>query len=265
MRVILPVLIGLFGIHCALAGGPRDKLPAAASDATRLPDWSGAWVPDLADQVKQIQSNPAPWTRAAAKQIVQQQVDAAAGRPHGLFPNCLPEGMPSWMLITHNAFEVLFTPGRVTLLGESDGNRLRRIYVDGRGHPADVDPTFHGHSIGHWEGQTLMVDTVGVLPEVLIAVSESMGLPNNGDLHVIERLHLTEPDVLHDDLTVIAPHVLSQPWQTTRVFKRYRGPGSEFVEGVCRQGDFAEGRDDNGNAVFVIQNQDNGNPVSPPK
>jgi hypothetical protein len=59
--------------------------------------------------------------------------------------------------------------------------------------------------------------------------------------------------------------VLTQPWQTTRVFKRYRGPGSEFVEGVCRQGDFAEGRDDNGNAVFVIQNQDNGNPVSPPK
>jgi hypothetical protein len=264
MRLILPVVFALFSINPVLAGAPQGKL-SAPSDLTRLPDWSGAWVPDVADQVRQMASNPVPWTHAAAKQIAQQQVDEAAGRPHGLFLNCLPEGMPSWMLITHNPFEVLFTRGRVTLLGESDGNRLRRIYIDGPNHPADVDPTFHGHSIGHWEAQTLVVDTVGVLPEALIAISESVGLPNNGDLHVIERLHLTEAEVLYDDLTIIAPHVLTRSWTTTRIFKRYRGPGSEFTEGICRQGDFAEARDADGNAVFVLQNQDNGNPVAPPK
>ena len=62
-----------------------------------------------------------------------------AGRPPPIFVNCLPEAMPSWMLVTHNAMEILFTPGRVTMLGESDGNRLRRIYTDGRGHPNDEE------------------------------------------------------------------------------------------------------------------------------
>ena len=46
------------------------------------------------------------------------------------------------MLVTHNSMEILFTPGRVTLLGESDGNRLRRIYTDGRTHPADPNRLF---------------------------------------------------------------------------------------------------------------------------
>jgi hypothetical protein len=77
------------------------------------------------------------------------------------------------MLVTHNAMEILFTPGRVTMLGESDGNRLRRIYTDGRPHPDTPDPTFHGHSIGHWEGDTLVVDTVDILPQAPLAISEA--------------------------------------------------------------------------------------------
>jgi hypothetical protein len=86
-----------------------------------------------------------------------------------------PEAHPTWMLVTHNAMEILFTPGRVTMLGESDGNRLRRIYTDGRPHPYVPDPTFHGHSIGHWEDDTLVVDTVHILPQVPLAISEAPG------------------------------------------------------------------------------------------
>ena len=93
-----------------------------------------------------------------------------------------------------------YTPGRVTLLGESDGNRLRRIYTDGRPHPDDPDPTFHGHSIGHWEGNTLVVDTVGIIPQAFIAISEAAAVPNNGDMHIIEHIHLADKDILHDDL-----------------------------------------------------------------
>ena len=77
--------------------------------------------------------------------------------------------MPSWMLMTHNAMEILFTPGRITMLGEGDGNRMRRIYTDGRRHPEDPDLTIHGHSIGHWEGDTLVVDTVGIIAPGLIS------------------------------------------------------------------------------------------------
>jgi hypothetical protein len=191
------------------------------------------------------------------------QAEERAGKPRGLFVNCLPEGMPSWMLISHNALEILYSPGRVTLLGESDGNRLRRIYTDGRGHPADPDPSFHGDSIGHWEGDTLVVDTVGVLPQTLLAVSESVGVPNNGDLHVIERLHLAGPDTLHDDLEIGAPHVLSRPWKTTRIYYRQRARKYEIAEGECLQGMFTNGTDKDGNAVFVPVPQENGNPKPP--
>jgi len=172
----------------------------------QLPDWSGVWTPFISDQNKRITTDPVPWQPKVAEQIAFMVAEENAGRPRGLFIDCLPEGMPTWMLITHNAFEFVFTPGRVTILGEMDGNRLRRIYTDGRPHPPDPDPTFHGHSIGHWEGTTLVVDTVGVLPEVYLAVSEAVGIPNDGDLHVIERIHLTAADVLQDDLEVIAPH-----------------------------------------------------------
>ena len=195
-------------------------------------------------------------------QIRYLEEEEKAGRPKGLFVDCLPEAMPSWMLISHNALEFLVTPGRVTLLGESDGNRLRRIYTDGRPHPPDPDLTFHGHSIGRWEGDSLIVDTVGILPQALLAVSEAVGIPTNGDVHVLERWYLKEPDILADELTITAPHVLSQPWKTTRLYFRQRAKKFDIVEGVCLQGYHAERRDKYGNHVFVpIPQTPDGNPV----
>ena len=132
------------------------------ADIAKLPDWSGVWNPKITDQDAQVKTNPPPWNEAAARKVEQMFAEEKAGRPRLIFANCLPEAHPSWMLVTHNAMEILFTPGRVTMLGESDGNRIRRIYTDGRGHPEASDPTFHGHSIGHWEGDTLVVDTVGI-------------------------------------------------------------------------------------------------------
>jgi len=245
------------------AAGTINPPPAARdwADIAKLPDWSGVWTPDFPDQVKQEHANIPPWTPVVAKQIEAMMADEKAGRPHGLFLDCFPEGTPSWMLISHNAMEFAFTPGRVTMLGESDGNRLRRIYTDGRPHPNDPDPSFHGHSIGHWEGDTLVIDTIGVLPEAYIAISESIGIPNNGDLHVIEHLHLAGPNSLHDDLEIIAPHVLAAPWKTTRIFYRERAREFDIVEGQCLQGSFGEHVDKDGNAVFVPLNQDNGNVV----
>jgi hypothetical protein len=230
----------------------------------KLPDWSGIWTPNMSDQEARITGDPVPWKPAAAAQIAKLNAAEAAGDPKGLFVNCLPEGMPSWMLITHNALEFLFSPGRVTILGESDGNRLRRIYTDGRGHPADPDPTFHGHSIGHWQGGTLVVDTVGILPQTYIAVSEAVGLPNDGDLHVIERIHLVGPDTLRDDLEIIAPHVLTGPWKTSRFYFRQRARKYDIVEGVCLQGSFSESVDASGNAVFVPAPQTEGGNLVPP-
>jgi hypothetical protein len=247
----------------ASPASPVDPPPTAADWAAlaHLPDWSGIWVPNIADQNAQATSNPPPWTVKVAAEMAAAAAEENAGHPRGLFIDCLPEGMPSWMLISHNAMEILYQPGRVIMLGDSDGNRLRRIYTDGRGHPADPDPSFYGHSIGHWDGQTLVVDTIGVLPQSFLAISEAIGVPNDGDLHVTERIHLEGADRLYDELTITAPRVLSKPWQTTRIFLRDRRRLSEIAEGVCLQGSFAPGKDRDGHAVWVPVPHDNGAPA----
>lgn len=250
--------------HAVRAQDVVNPPPTAADWAAlaKLPDWSGVWTPDFTDQNVQIKSNPVPWKPEVAEQVRQIVAEEAAGRPRGLFVNCLPEAMPAWMLVSHNALEILFTPGRVTMLGESDGNRLRRIYTDGRPHPPDPDPTFHGHSIGRWEADTLVVDTVGILPQTFIAISEAVGVPNNGDMRVVERIRLAKPDVLHDELEISAPKVLTRPWKTTRIYYRQRGRKYDIVEGVCLQGSFNEETDANGNAIFTpVPQSPDGTPV----
>ncbi len=262
-RDITQGLAGVLGA-ALVAGAAAAQSPPPAPDRAAvagLPDWSGVWVPDMADQNAQMQSNPPPWTAEAARKIAHLAAEEDAGRPKGLFIDCLPEAMPSWMLISHNSMEILFSPGRVTMLGESDGNRLRRIYTDGRSHPDDPDLTFHGHSIGRWEGQTLAVDTVGVLPETYLAISEAVGIPNDGDMHIVEHLHLSGPDVLHDDLEITAPHILTRPWKTTRIFHRLRGAENDIVEGVCLQGGLSERKDADGDSVFVPLRHVDGIPV----
>ncbi|MBS0365950.1 MAG: hypothetical protein JSR67_09030 [Proteobacteria bacterium] len=238
--------------------------PKDWANLATLPDWSGVWTPNVSDQEKREKSDPIPWTPKAAAQVAHLEAEERAGRPRGLFVNCLPESMPSWMLITHNAMEFLFTPGRVTILGESDSNRLRRIYTDGRAHPPDPEPTFHGHSIGHWQGQTLVVDTVAVLPQTYIAPSEAVGVPNNGDLHIVERIHLAGPDILQDDLEITAPHVLTKTWKTSRFLLRQRARKYDIVEGVCLQGNYSAGTDAAGNAVFVPVPETEGGNWLPP-
>jgi hypothetical protein len=217
----------------------------------KLPDWSGVWTPNWTDQVAQVKTNPLPWKPEIGARVRRMIEEDAAGRPAGIFVNCLPEAMPSWMLISHNAMEFLFTPGRVTMLGESDGNRLRRIYTDGRPHPPDPAPTFHGHSVGHWEGETLVIDTIAILPQAYLAVSEASGVPNNGDMHVVERIRLAGADTLNVDLEITAPKVLTAPWKTTRIFFRQRSRRYEIVEGVCLQGHFNDEVDANGDSVFI--------------
>jgi hypothetical protein len=268
IRTALILGIVLCGPLAAVPVIAQDKDPVnpapTAQDwqaLAKLPDWSGVWTPVISDQKAQEKSNPPPWTPPLAKQMNHMYAEEAAGRPFPIIDHCFPTGMPSWMLITHNAFEILFTPGRITILGEGDGNRLRRIYTDGRPHPADPDPSFHGHSIGHWEKDTLVVDTVALLPQAYLAVNEAVGAPNNGDMHIVEHLHLLDADTLADDLEITANKLLSKPWHTTRKYYRQRAQKYDIVEGVCTQGSFTEAVDKHGNSIFAPVKFHNGVPV----
>jgi hypothetical protein len=251
-------LEGLFGVNTS-----AKKLAIVCCAATLIgvsavsradaapPDLSGVWIPDVKDQKRQETANMPPWKPAILPQVQHMIAEEKAGRPFLVLSHCLPHGMPSWMLITHNAFELLTTPGRITMLGEVDGNRMRRIYMDGRPHPEDPDLTLHGHSVGHWDDETLVIDTTAVAPQAYIAISEATGIPNNGDMHIVERLHLAKPDVLHDDLEITAPKVLETTWKTTRIFRRYPERHYEITEGECEQEDLIPGKDQYGNDIFV--------------
>jgi hypothetical protein len=256
--VLKPMILaaggGLVVAATAVAAVTPGNGPYMASDWTalgKLPDWSGVWAPDVADQKRREISDKPPWTAKVAAEMARLEAESRAGRPFLVLHDCLPYGMPSLMLIPHNAMEVLFTPGRVTILGESDGNRLRRIYTDGRKHPDDPDLTAHGHSIGHWEGDTLVVDTTGIKPQSYLAVSEDEGAPNDGGAHVVERIRLKSPGVLEDELTVEAPKILTRPWKTTRYWSRLHGEQNDIVEGACVEGMVRAAKDANGHEVYV--------------
>jgi hypothetical protein len=217
----------------------------------KLPDLSGIWLPDLQDQRDQEDGNPPPWTPKAKAMMDAMIARENDGGSHGIFVNCLPQGMPSFMAITHNAIEFLVTPGRITMTGELDGNSVRRIYTDGRPHPEDPDPSFSGHSIGRWENGQLIVDTVAIHPEVLIATTETAGVPNNGGMHIVERWEFANPNLLLNHMEITAPKVLTGTWKTTRKYFRNPGDNSEFVSGVCIEGNFEPTVDKDGNHIFV--------------
>jgi hypothetical protein len=272
-RLLATLLLAILAMDAAFAESAPKKAPAIVNppptaqdyaDLGKLPDWSGVWNPKITDQDAQAKNNPPPWNEKVAKEIDKMWAEERAGRPKLIFYGCFPEAHPSWMLVTHNAMEVLFTPGRVTLLGESDGNRLRRIYTDGRPHPEVSDPTFHGHSIGHWEGSTLVVDTTDILPQAPLAITEAVGVPNDGDMHVTERIYLADKDILHVELEITAPKILTKPWKTTRIFFRQRARKFDIVEGVCLQGDYKEAKDENGHDTLVpVAKTEWGNIVAP--
>ena len=231
--------------------GPAPEEWAALAE---LPDWTGIWVNDWIDQNRQTDLNDVPWNSETTADVDRQIEFQNQGRPSGAHNTCIPWGMPGFMMHTHNAVEFLFTPGRITILGELDGNNLRRIYTDGRPHPdpLDIDPTMHGHSIGHWEGDTLVVDTVYIKPQAEIALSEGVGVSNDGDMHIVERVHLLSPNILAFDMEIDAPHILTEIYKTRRMFfRRGWGPEWDIVESICLEGNFVDQIDEDGYAIFV--------------
>lgn len=132
--------------------------------------------------------------------------------------NCDPPGMPRLMA---NPFpmEIIDTPTKVVMLFEYK-SQIRRIYLD-RDHPDpdDYDASFDGHSVGRWEGDTLVVDTTNIRNDngKLIQIT---GIEHSDQLHIFEKFKLIEPDRLQYELTMIDPKVFTKPWTMVRSFKR---------------------------------------------
>ena len=110
--------------------------------------------------------------------------------------------------------EVLFTPGRVTIT--TDHGLIRRIYTDGRPLPSEPFVTATGSSIGHWDGDVLVVDTVGLSPRLKLA-----GVPAGEGFRIQERIYLDPRQLLHIDGVITAPEALTGPYRYTQTYGRF--------------------------------------------
>lgn len=209
-----------------------------ARKLTQLPDWNGSWVllggylfdplnswlPKNNDEgfdtgplegsvVKNI-----PYKPEYQKLYDRTIAEAMKGNISDPVGACQqPHGMPRELGGIPGGPEIIVTPDQVRMTYYWF-NATRRIYTDGRKHPTGVDlvSSFMGHSIGRWEGDTLVVDTVGMNP----GIYDRTGAPHSGDVHVMERIRMIAPDILEDQITIEDPVMLTKPWKVTRHLRR---------------------------------------------
>jgi hypothetical protein len=145
----------------------------------------------------------------------------------GATANCLPPGMPGIMGQPY-PMEFLLTPGKVTIVIEAY-TQVRHIYTDGRPLPSDPDPLFYGTSIGRWEGDTLVAETVGFNEFVQVA----RGVPYSNRMKIVERFRLTDPDTMTIETTITDPVVLTAPTTSMATLRRHRN--WTIAEYVCQE------------------------------
>ena len=162
-----------------------------------------------------------PWAEQQYKAVRAELQDPDANAPQSLNPfwgGCMPEG-PSEST-ARRGFELLQFSDAVLLLFDHD-HAVRRIYLDGK-HPADVKPTWMGHSIGRYDGQTLVVDTVGISDKAWI---DAAGHPHTDALHVTERFRRVDDKTLEIEMTFNDPKTYAKPW-TKQAIHRLRPAGA---------------------------------------
>ena len=223
----------------------------ASTESTDLPDWSGQWenvggTPDatggfnqsLEQVLKNMQWSPPnnPETQAKVDKIVARErkrlEQVARGEDPGGAARACTFGYPGLMLDTPLMFEILPTPKETAIIFSS--REVRHVYTDGRPHTSkdDLWPTPWGDSIGHWEGQTLVIDTIAVKSPFgsdskgvsVLAFGDVEGAQTitvlSSQARYIERIRMIDPGHLEDQMTVIDPTNLSAPWQVRRTYER---------------------------------------------
>jgi hypothetical protein len=190
---------------------------AAAAPAAVPADFSGLWVPA---------ERPTDTLAPDQLRMTDRAKTALAEfdpRHHDSTRFCMPYGTPRNTLATAPyPIEIVQRPERLTLIFDRLGD-VRRVFLDGRARPDPLWPTWLGHSLGHWEGKTLVIETLGLTKESIL---NDNGLPHSDDLRVIERLRLESRDGaqwLVDDITLTDPAMYEQPIKVVQRFRRADG------------------------------------------
>ena len=244
---IAPLAIGLTSAVQA-QDMPAVKPPTQADylALSKLPDWTGTWQPDWGGLFGRTPIAPPTLTPAAKK--TQDAFNAAKTKGENLQTaqaNCTPPGMPGIMRQPY-PIEFIFAPGRVTLAHETY-SQVRRIYTDGRKNPEDPDPAFNGWSVGHWEGDTLVVETVGLDS----ATTLMEGLHPTDQTKIVERIRIAQPDLISIETAITDPTLFVGAYNLRNNYVRHR----DWVirEYVCEQNN-RDGADESGRPSFNIEN-----------
>ncbi|MBO9518151.1 MAG: hypothetical protein J7493_08805 [Porphyrobacter sp.] len=228
-------------------------LAALASPAMAEPDFTGSWerypqageTPDPKYAPTPIPNPPlkpeylAQWQAHEAKLAARM----AEGQPAGdNYVKCLPDGMPA-MMQGMFPMEIFQRPEQINITQEAF-NQTRRVYMNETLPRWDeLDPTFYGRSVAHWEGETLVIETTGIKENV-----QFRWTPHSEGMKITERLHLLAPDILRNDI-VVEDEFLAKPWTYSYTYRRM--PGYKLLEYVCE--DNREYVDETGMARLRIE------------
>jgi hypothetical protein len=179
------------------------KEPPRASDGK--PDLSGVYNFSFGGGGSRAGPGPTVKTGAEKFKVVRGPDDA------GMTSDCMPLGVPGSFSVPY-PFQLIQTHSILTIFYEYP-NTFRIIPIDGRPHPADPDPTWMGNSVGRWDGDTLVVDSIGFNEK-----TEVSGYRHTEALHVVERFRRPDFETLHYEATVEDPNVFAGPWTETRNF-----------------------------------------------
>jgi hypothetical protein len=169
-----------------------------------------------------------PW---AAELLEKRLVDSENDKPFAnTASQCLPQGVP-YMLhaAVGGPLQILETPGQVTIISDAY-NEMWFIYLNQKHPPReDLEPTYHGDSVGHWEGDTLVVDSIGFNTKTTL---DQVGMPHSEDMRVITRIRRTDPQTLEFLVTVDDPKTFSKPWSRRQLYKK-AADDARIMEVVC--------------------------------
>jgi hypothetical protein len=225
---------------------PADYLARLA----KLPDWNGTWIQQAAPKLRPahlvfdpdnfheppddlegknglVSVRPGsymtaiPYKPEYLKEYMDNVAANADGRSIDKAALCVPYGMPRLMGGAPSGPEIIMTPDMVSMYFDF-GSTVRHIYTDGRKHPegesfeGGLNPRWNGHSIGRWEGDTLVVDTVGVYP----GFYDQTSAPHSDQLRMTERIRLIDWNWLEDEMVIEDPVMFTKPWKVTRWYLR---------------------------------------------
>lgn len=181
----------------------------------------GVWLPShVADLASNVDAPLQPWAKLKFQEnqaLKQNELDL----------RCLPPGVPRIMLMAR-PFAIVQAAKRILLVYEGGAHVWRQVWMDGRAHPKDPNPNWLGDSVGHWEGNTLLVDSVGFNDRTWL---DDAGHPHTEQLHVIEKFTRTNPSTMKYEVTIDDPGAYTKPWTSSSSLS-FR-PGERLAEDIC--------------------------------